>query len=462
MLCSRHRSLGERPVLSAGRGLLPRGLGAVPPGPRRRSRWLVALIIAGRGRPVARLAGAAAAGARHRRQGGDLSAAVAGARARGSSSTPCSRIIGAARGRSQIAEFGGDKRFTPAFVPSDQCARNCSFPAGDPAVGFYFVAAGLPGRRAAAAARRHGRRAGAGRASSASCGSRRAAISCRTSSPRAFWSAAIELGRCIAGSSCSDGLACARGADLRDPPPALRRFAAARARHGGCRLPCAYRFLDRPLAAHFTAAIRRVERDLPLHHQVRRLDRLSRRRGGARARLAIWRRARARDPALGRRLERGAWRAGFVFAGGRPAPASIGDILKPVFGRARPKLWFSDGIFGFTWHGAHARSIGRFPPATPLPSSRWRWRSRCIYPRGVLAALCRGGAAGGGKPHHHRRALSERRASAAPYLGIAVAWALWAGAASAPACRRRGSAIAFEAVEQTDGIGARLAAAQAG
>ena len=37
-------------------------------------------------------------------------------------------------------EFGGDKRFTPPLVVSDQCARNCSFVAGDPAFGFYFTA----------------------------------------------------------------------------------------------------------------------------------------------------------------------------------------------------------------------------------------------------------------------------------------------------------------------------------
>ena len=51
----------------------------------------------------------------------------------------------------EIAAFGGTARFTPAFVPSDQCDRNCSFPAGDPANGFVLAAAGLliaaPARR---------------------------------------------------------------------------------------------------------------------------------------------------------------------------------------------------------------------------------------------------------------------------------------------------------------------------
>src|SRR5689334_14503147 len=39
----------------------------------------------------------------------------------------------------QVTEFAGTQHFTPALVPADQCARNCSFPAGHPAIGFYLV-----------------------------------------------------------------------------------------------------------------------------------------------------------------------------------------------------------------------------------------------------------------------------------------------------------------------------------
>lgn len=35
--------------------------------------------------------------------------------------------------------FGGPKAFTRAFVPADQCVRNCSFVSGHAAVGFYFL-----------------------------------------------------------------------------------------------------------------------------------------------------------------------------------------------------------------------------------------------------------------------------------------------------------------------------------
>lgn len=40
----------------------------------------------------------------------------------------------------QVEEFGGDKQFTPAWVMSSQCDRNCSFTSGHAAAGFAFVA----------------------------------------------------------------------------------------------------------------------------------------------------------------------------------------------------------------------------------------------------------------------------------------------------------------------------------
>lgn len=41
---------------------------------------------------------------------------------------------------SQVAEFGGDKQFTRAALPTDQCEKNCSFVSGHASVGFYFLA----------------------------------------------------------------------------------------------------------------------------------------------------------------------------------------------------------------------------------------------------------------------------------------------------------------------------------
>lgn len=54
--------------------------------------------------------------------------------------------VGRARPR-QIEQFGGDKEFTPAFVISDECDRNCSFVSGHASFVFTGYAAALLTRR---------------------------------------------------------------------------------------------------------------------------------------------------------------------------------------------------------------------------------------------------------------------------------------------------------------------------
>ena len=43
----------------------------------------------------------------------------------------------------QIANFGGTAHFTPPLVLAHQCARNCSFPSGHAALGFWVIAFAL-------------------------------------------------------------------------------------------------------------------------------------------------------------------------------------------------------------------------------------------------------------------------------------------------------------------------------
>jgi lipid A 4'-phosphatase len=50
--------------------------------------------------------------------------------------------FGRARPR-DVAEFGGTKQFTPAFVVSRECTSNCSFSSGDGAAGFFSLALAL-------------------------------------------------------------------------------------------------------------------------------------------------------------------------------------------------------------------------------------------------------------------------------------------------------------------------------
>lgn len=53
---------------------------------------------------------------------------------------------GRARPR-DVVEFGGNREFTPAFVISDQCERNCSFVSGHASLPFAFAALGFLLRR---------------------------------------------------------------------------------------------------------------------------------------------------------------------------------------------------------------------------------------------------------------------------------------------------------------------------
>lgn len=39
----------------------------------------------------------------------------------------------------QIEAFGGNRAYTPPVIPSDECERNCSFVAGDPSAGFFYL-----------------------------------------------------------------------------------------------------------------------------------------------------------------------------------------------------------------------------------------------------------------------------------------------------------------------------------
>ena len=43
--------------------------------------------------------------------------------------------------------FGGDKQFTPAFQPADQCKTNCSFVSGHAGMGFWFLSLAWVARR---------------------------------------------------------------------------------------------------------------------------------------------------------------------------------------------------------------------------------------------------------------------------------------------------------------------------
>lgn len=154
----------------------------------------------------------------------------------------------------------------------------------------------------------------------------------------------------------ADGLP-ALARQLRRPTPALKRFYGL-ALLAAAATASSYAWLDRPLAAAFAGADPRL---LSVFRIVTMFG-VSTGYLVAAALLAIalsLASARAADLEKKRKFARDAWRAAFVFVAVGGAGLA-GDILKPLFGRARPRLYVEDGIFGFTWHGAHA-SYWSFP-----------------------------------------------------------------------------------------------------
>jgi lipid A 4'-phosphatase len=318
----------------------------------------------------------------------------------------------------QIAGFGGDKRFTPAFVPSDQCRRNCSFPAGDPAVGFSLVSAGF----LVAAPRRRRRAVSGAIALGAIIGVVRIAqgghfLSDVVASGFLVTAIGWALHRWIVG---SDGLACL-WRHLRDPPPALRFFSWLGLATAAA-VMLAVRFLDRPLAIAFHGGDPAVERVFRFITNFGLSTGYLVIAGSFALGLGLAAR-RAREPALTRRLERGAWRAGFVFLAVAGAGLA-GDILKPLFGRARPKLWFSDGIFGFTWHGGSA-SYWSFPSGHTITIVALATALSLIHPRGSWAYVGAAVLVAASRIILAEHYLSDVLGGA--YLALAFVWALWAG-----------------------------------
>jgi lipid A 4'-phosphatase len=248
----------------------------------------------------------------------------------------------------EIVQFGGSAKFSRPFVPSDQCRRNCSFPSGDPSVGFVLSAAGMliaaPGRRRAviAGAVALGALIGVARVAAGAH-----FLSDVIASGFLTFAATWLLHRWIV---VSDGLSSLARA-LVDPPPALRRFAVLLALDAALVI-ASYRWLDRPLARSFadlggdTATVFRFVTGFGVSTTYLVIAALGALGAAGAAR-------RAAEPERKRAFARMASSACFLFV--TMAGAGLaGDILKPVFGRARPRLYLDDGIYGFTWQGARA------------------------------------------------------------------------------------------------------------
>jgi lipid A 4'-phosphatase len=262
----------------------------------------------------------------------------------------------------QIAQFGGTQKFSPDFVPSDQCRRNCSFPAGDPAMGFYLVSVAL--LAGSAPLRRGGVIAAVGLG--AGLGVVRVAqgghfLSDVIASGFLVIAIAWSLHRLIMESDAIERWWQA----LCDPPPALKRFA-------WFSLACiiafviAYEWLDIPLARALQ----------PIDPSTRAIFGFITKLGEGGIYLVplglffLW--------AWLKREELWATRAGFVFLT-IAVPGILADIAKPVFARARPVLLFRDNLYGFIWGSPHANAWS-FPSGHSITVTALAIALYAIYP----------------------------------------------------------------------------------
>lgn len=318
----------------------------------------------------------------------------------------------------QVEQFGGTQRFTPAPLPADQCARNCSFPAGHPAMGFYLVSFALlvPERK-----RRRAAIAGA-IAVGAAFGLARMAQGGH------FLSDVVFSGFIVSGLSwllhrliVADDRLTRRLSALAPPRvlalPALLLLAA---------ILLSIAFIDRPLARYFHAA------DPALRQFFTFITQFGLGKGylivtavlfvACRAAAAL-----ARSAALAVRLRFLAWRALYLFAAVAGSGLAV-DIVKLIFGRARPKLLFADGIYGFSW-GALRADYWSFPSGHATTAGALAVALSLLWPRlwPLFAAAALLVAASRIIITEHY--LSDVLAGAA--CGGVIAWAIWRGFARA-------------------------------
>jgi lipid A 4'-phosphatase len=262
----------------------------------------------------------------------------------------------------QITQFGGTQKFMPAFVPSDQCRRNCSFPAGDPAMGFYLVSAAF--LAGGAAARRNGI------IGAAAIGAALGIV--RLAQGGHFLSDVVASGFIVAAIAWGLHWLILRTDAIErwwqalcHPSPSLKRFAALTL---GCVITffIAYRWIDIPLAA----ALQNID---PVTHGI--FGAITRLGEGAvylvpLSVLLVW--------AWLKRERLWTLRAAFVFIA-LAVPGIVADIVKPVFGRARPVLLFRENLFGFTWGNPHANAWS-FPSGHSVTIAALAVALYAIYP----------------------------------------------------------------------------------
>jgi lipid A 4'-phosphatase len=297
----------------------------------------------------------------------------------------------------QIEAFGGTRQFSRAPLPAPKCPSNCSFPSGHAALGFSLVAFALllpPGT-----ARRCGVAAALG--VGALIGVARIAQGAH------FLSDVVYAGLIVYGTAVplhwwivvEDGLSATRFEQLYRAAGraglSARRFATRASASPTVRLGLATAGVailvtvsvttwDRPVALFFH------RQDPGIHVLFDLAGRLGRGYGWLTV-LAIafaalqWGGSLPRLQRFRRRLRTWSPIPAFLFAS-IAASGIAADMLKVVFGRARPKLLFGADFYGFTWFGRDADHwsfpSGHAATAVALSTALW-----CLWPKHVLLYL---------------------------------------------------------------------------
>lgn len=312
----------------------------------------------------------------------------------------------------QVAAFGGEHQFTPAPLPADQCARNCSFVSGHAALGFSLVAFAFllpPGRR-------RNRALGAALAFGAVVGLGRIAAG------HHFLSDIVDAGLIVVATSwllhrwlmVNDGATpIIAFVERTGETPSGRRLLWAMA--FVLTEAVAMIWLDRPVADFFHAAGGARQpfflgvQSLGLGYPYLVLSGLAfafLRWGGELRQLRRWATA----------LRAQAFIPGFIFVAVAGAGLAA-DIVKIVVGRTRPKLLFASGTYDFTWFGLRADHwsfpSGHATTIAALMTALW-----CLWPRPLWLYVAAAGVVAASRVVTGQHYLSDVIAGAA--LGVAV------------------------------------------
>lgn len=249
---------------------------------------------------------------------------------------------------SQVVKFGGSQAFTPAPLPATACDRNCSFVSGHAAAGFGLIAFAFLAKD-----RRRRKALGAGAVAAGTLiGLARMAQGAH------FLSDVVFAGLVV----CGIAWLLAWVILKRDVAGALWRRLVERLGLAGAGwtlyavltligIAVSIALFDRPVALYFH------ETSPPVAEVFRVATRFGVSTyyliGTAALTLAFWLVGRFGEGRWGARLAAAAVVPLFLFLS-IAVSGLITDLLKVVFGRARPKLLFANETFGFDWWGTKA------------------------------------------------------------------------------------------------------------